>query len=307
METLWIPYPRFSTKEMADLFSYLYTVRYVDEPGDATNGMLLFSQKGCIRCHAAAGEGGKLGPDLAELDPVLTPLFWAQAMWNHAPIMETHMREMNIAWPRFKGEEMNNLLAYIRKLQGGPLRRFDLLPADPGRGATLFRKHCIACHAIDGVGGTVAPDLGSVGQLASTLTQVAGQMWNHSPEMWAEMTAKDIERPAFEGQEMADLIAFLYSVRYFELAGSPAVGQELFVERECSRCHGLEGEGAEFGPGVRRHRHILTQVTLANALWSHGPAMYKRSQELGLDWPSLQESDVGHLLVFLNSTAQERR
>lgn len=308
MEAKKLAYPRFGTREMADLFAYLYTARYADEPGNVTRGMLLFSQKGCVRCHAIDGEGGKLGPDLKELGPVVTPIFWAQAMWNHAPAMQTYMRQLEMGWPHFKGEEMNDLLAYIRLRRAGPHREFDVLPADPRRGWALFRKKaCIACHAVRGEGGTGAPDLGAGRPLPPTLTQVAAMMWNHSPEMWAAMQAKGIERPSFEGQEMADLIAFLYSVRYFELAGSPLVGQELFTERACGRCHGVEGQGGEFGPRLRGQRRLLTSVTLAEALWAHGPRMYKRAQELGLGWPILKESDLGHLLAFLNSPPEESR
>lgn len=308
MQAERIAYPSFSTREMADLFAYLYTARYVDEPADPTVGRLLFSQKSCIRCHAIAGEGGTLGPDLRALRPVDTPIFWAQAMWNHAPAMETHMRQMKIAWPHFDNNEMSDLLAYVREERAGPRKEFELLPADPARGWALFqKKNCIACHAIGGEGGTTAPDLGSGRPLPPTLTQVAGRMWNHSPEMWAAMKAKGIERPTFEGQEMADLIAFLYSVRYFELAGSPLVGKELFSQRKCARCHGDDARGGEIGPALRGQRKFLTQVTLAKALWSHGPRMYKRSQELGLGWPTLQETDLGHLLAFLNSPPPEAR
>lgn len=308
MEAAQMPYPRFDTREMADLFAFLYTARYADEPGDITRGMLLFSQKGCVRCHSIGGEGGKLGPDLKDVGPVVTPIFWAQAMWNHAPAMEAHMQQLEMRWPRFEGPEMNDLLAYIRQRRGGPQREFDLLPADPQRGWSLFRKKaCIACHAVRGEGGAAGPDLGAGRPLPPTLTQVAATMWNHSPEMWAAMRTRGIERPSFEGQEMADLIAFLYSVRYFDLAGSPLVGQELFAERACGRCHGRDARGGEFGPALRGRGRPLTSVTLAEALWSHGPRMYEKAKELGLGWPALKESDLGHLLAFLNSPPEESR
>jgi mono/diheme cytochrome c family protein len=229
-------------------------------------------------------------------------------MWNHASAMEIHMRQLSIPWPRFDGEEMNDLLAYVRGERGGPQREFELLPADPRRGWNLFQnKGCISCHAVRGQGGTSGPALGSGRPLPHTLTQVAGQMWNHSPEMLAAMKAKGIERPTFEGREMADLIAFLYSLRYFELGGSPLIGRQLFSERKCSRCHGAEAQGGEFGPSLRKRQKVLTPLNLAEALWSHGPRMYRRSQEVGLGWPRLKESDLEHLLAFLNTPPEEQR
>ena len=297
-------FPQFTAEEMANLFAYLYVTCYDDESGDRTRGELLFKQKGCIRCHSIGViQGGSVGPNLRDLGPVVTPIFWTQTMWNHAPAMESHMRELNIAWPIFEGEQMNDLLAFVRYVRGGPELESDLLPADPHRGWVLFReKGCIACHAIRGEGGTVGPDLGSDRPLPRTLTQMAGRMWNHSPQMYAAMKAKGIQRPTFEGKEMADLIAFLYSVRYFELGGSPIVGQQLFEERKCSQCHGRDAGGGQIGPNLRKAGQVYTPVNFALALWSHGPTMYAKAEGLGLGWPTLNEGDLSHLLAFLNSS-----
>lgn len=297
-----VAYPQFTPEDMADLFAYLYVTCYDDESGDTARGMALFTQKSCIRCHSVGGTGGHIGPDLRDIGPVATPIFWAQTMWNHAPAMETHMRELNIPWPQFQGEEMNDLLAYVRQARGGSEMESELLPANPNRGWDLFRKkRCVACHAIRGSGGKVGPDLGSGTPLPRSLTQMAGRMWNHSPQMWAAMNAKGIERPTFAGQEMADIIAFLYSARYSELGGSPVIGQELFSERKCSQCHGTDARGGKIGPSLRTGERFLTPVSLAVALWSHGPRMYAKAQELGLGWPYLNEGDLSNLLAFLNS------
>ena len=303
-----VAYPDFSAEEMANLFAYLYVTCYDDESGNAAHGEILFAQKGCIRCHTVGDTGGTSGPNLRDLGPVGTPLFWTQAMWNHAPEMQARMRDLGISWPKFEGEEMNDLLAYVRQEHGGPEQEALLLPASPRRGWSLFRrKGCVSCHAIRGEGGTVGPDLGAGSPLPRTLTQMAARMWNHSPEMWAAMKDKGIERPAFAGQEMADLIAFLYNARYFDLGGSAAVGEELFGERKCSQCHGADALGGKAGPQLRNRNRFLTPVTLALALWSHGPRMYAKAQELGLGWPALNEGDLSHLLAFLNSTPPARR
>jgi mono/diheme cytochrome c family protein len=303
-----VPFPQFSAEEMANLFAYLYVTCYDDESGNVTHGELLFTQKSCIRCHSIGGVGGHVGPDLRDMGPVATPIFWAQTMWNHAPAMETHMKALNIAWPQFEGEEMSDLLAYVRQARGGSEMESELLPASPSRGWDLFRnKGCINCHAIRGSGGSIGPDLGSGRPLPRNLTQMAGRMWNHSPQMFAAMQSKGIERPTFAGKEMADIISFLYSVRYSDLGGSAVIGRDLFTQRKCSQCHGADARGGEVGPNLRKGDKLRTPVTLALSLWSHGPHMYDKAQELGLGWPTLNEGDLNHLLAFLNSppTAQQ--
>src|SRR5574341_56090 len=117
-----VRYPQLSYEEIAHLFAYLYTARYVDEPGDVFKGEQLFADKGCVRCHAIHGQGGTLGPDLSSVSDKETPIAWTQAMWNHAPVMQGEAARLGVVWPKFEGSEMNNLLAYTRSVCGGPRR-----------------------------------------------------------------------------------------------------------------------------------------------------------------------------------------
>ena len=297
-----IAYPDLDNEEVANLFAFLYTARYVDEPGDARRGERLFSTKGCARCHAARGVGGAVGPDLAAVVGIDTPIVWTQAMWNHAPPMEARMQQLGVAWPQFEGREMNDLLAYVREVCPGPRREAGLLPASPERGWKVFQsKSCIGCHSVEGKGGRIGPELGPGRQLPLSIVQFAGLMWKHSPEVWRAPEARNAPRPTFDERQIADLVAFLSSLRYFEPAGSPQVGETLFVERGCSGCHGPRAEGARLGPPLRGRGRSFTAVTLATVLWRHGPKMYRRTQELKVPWPTLVESDVGNLVSFLNT------
>ena len=153
----------------------------------------------------------------------------------------------------------------------------------------------------------MGPELGPNHQLPLTVVQFSGLMWNHSPEMWKAHEEQSIPRPTFEGREIADLVAFLSSLHYFEPLGSPHMGQTIFAERGCDQCHGAHGEGAKTGPALRGRGQPATAITLATALWQHGPKMYQRTQRLGRPWPVLQEGDVGDIVAFLNSplTAKE--
>lgn len=297
-----VPYPDLRNEEMAHLFAFLYTAPYMDEEGDQLNGQSLFRKKGCIRCHSVRGSGGGAGPDLATVKAVSTPVCWTQAMWNHAPAMEKAARQMGVAWPAFENREMNDLLAYVRANSGLPRQKSEVLPADPGRGWQVFRsKSCLACHAVKGKGGHVGPELGPGRQLPLTVLQFGALMWNHSPEMSRAPEAKAPARPTFEGREIADLVAFLASLRNFEPAGSPYVGHTIFSELGCGRCHGAAAEGGSSGPALRGRGQPTTSVTLATAMWRHGPKMNQRARQMGRPWPGLPEDDVADIVAFLNS------
>jgi cytochrome c551/c552 len=114
MEARNIPFPHFNGSEMADLIAYLYFLGFVGEPGDATRGEGIFSDKGCARCHA--------GPDpvamgLSESTVTKDPIALSAAMWNHAPEMHRFMAEKAMSWPKFDSGEMGDLAAYLRKVE----------------------------------------------------------------------------------------------------------------------------------------------------------------------------------------------
>ena len=300
MRDAQLGFPRISEQDMLDVLSYLYVVRYLDVPGDPEKGGALFSSKGCLQCHSLDGSSGGTGPDLSQLEAE-TPILWAQRMWNHGYGMEARMEKMNVAWPTFRDQEMLDLLAFLQKKSSGRRQEASLLPATPSRGKALFRnKGCSSCHAVDGEGGQGGPDLGPRHEASPSIVQFAGLMWNHSPKMFAQMEKKGISRPQFAEREMADLIAYLYLVRYLEPVGRVDLGAEVFHEKHCSNCHGADGHGGRGGPSLaRRQSYFASQF--AYTVWSHGPQMYRRMRENNIAWPSLDEKELVDLVAFLNS------
>ncbi len=302
MGTEKIRYPDLHNEDMAHLFAFLYTARYVDERGDIANGQRLFVNKGCARCHTVGGGTPGIGPDLSSVEGVDTPIRWTVAMWNHLPTMETRFQELHLPWPHFAGREMNDLLAYIRSQSGGQRHETELFPANPEHGKKVFQsKSCIVCHAVQGKGGHTGPDLASDSRPPLTLVQFAGLMWNHSPETWRTEAGRSLARPVFEPQEVADLVAYFASLRYFEPSGSASAGRALFSDRGCDYCHGADAQGTHQGPALRGRSVPVTTVSLAASLWRHGPKMYQRTRTVGRPWPTLGEDDIGNVVAFLNS------
>ena len=117
-----IEVPALSTEEMSDLISYLYFFQFIDRPGDARRGLVVYKEKRCGTCHAIRGVGEKVGPDLATGEKLDTSLEVITGMWNHAATMEEAMLGANVAWPVLKGGEMADLIAYLLQARGGAPR-----------------------------------------------------------------------------------------------------------------------------------------------------------------------------------------
>jgi mono/diheme cytochrome c family protein len=114
MRTRGVELPRFEGSEMANLIAFLYYLRFYETEGDVQIGERLYVQKGCAACHAP--DQASVAPALSESEAVLSPLGLAAAMWEHAPSMFDLVEEEDREWPRFEGDEMRDLSAYLRAL-----------------------------------------------------------------------------------------------------------------------------------------------------------------------------------------------
>ena len=297
--------PSFTDSEMSNVFAFLYSIRSLDEPGDAEKGRQLFSEKRCAECHRTGSRGGGKAPDLSEWGSYRNPVSWLQAMWNHAPAMQAQMQARGYSWPKLQGSDVADLIAYVRTQVTNQRKHFYLRPADPKMGRVLFRqKGCANCHGLRTAGRTTAPDLGTR-SLPRTLGQFAAQMWNHSPAMWASMKSQQIPRPQFSNKEMADLVAYLFSERYFEASGNPVQGKRVFNMKGCAACHAAGGKSS--APDLSGWRGRVSPVGLATAMWNHGPVMLGRMREQQMPWPVFRPGEMVDLMEYLNRSLPEKR
>ncbi len=296
--------PTISTEEMADLAAFLYFLNYFDQPGDPAKGEWLFSQKGCIKCHAVGGQGGHVGPALDSYKRFASPLFLARSMWTHNATMARKMAENDIPRPEFTDAELANIFAYIHEVSTEPsTERIYMVPGSPARGEKVFSdKGCVRCHAIRGAGGAIGPDLGHE-ELHRSVTEIAGLMWNHQPGMWAKMQELGIPLPKFSDQELSDLIAYLFFLQYFDPPGDVVKGQGLYMEKGCILCH-YAPRGAEklLAPDLSRSPALSSPLALSSAMWNHAPVMEAQIRERGLPWPRFREGEVRDLVEYLRST-----
>ena len=297
--------PQLDQEEMAHVLAFLYQAATADRPGDARAGRLVFTIKGCVQCHAVRGEGGHSAPELSGVAAAGDSVAWVRAMWNHAQRMIGPITRKLGEWPEFQGEEMSHLIAYVS--EGGkpapPEARIEsVLRGSAERGWKVFQAKCIQCHAVSGNGGRVGPELGPDHDLPHSTARFAAVLRNHAPAMLARVRQESMTMPTLEGDEIKDVQTFLISLQYFEPHGSALLGQRVFVERGCARCHGRQAEGTTQGPRLKPDPNAFTPVSLASALWNHGPGMWARAQRLGVAWPMLEGGDIGDLTSFLNDS-----
>jgi mono/diheme cytochrome c family protein len=289
--------PELTPRDTADLMAFLFAAGYLEEAGQPQRGQGVLARKGCRKCHAIGELEQKIGPDLTRWSASVNPILWSQLLWNHAPEMEKAMEAEGMEWPYLSPDDVVDVLAFLRSVGTGS-REVAPLPGQPWTGRVLFREHCQQCHRAEGEGGEVGPDL-SASSDPRTLTGLAASLWNHAPAMGERMQELGLGRPTFSQEEMADLITYLFAIRYFETPGDSKAGEKVY-SRNCGRCHGPSGEGDK-GPDLRSLGARSSATFMASTLWNHGPRMYQEMREQGLEWPRLQANEMRDLIEYLRS------
>jgi len=300
--------PRLTPAEASMLVAFLFTAQYLDDSGDPKRGEALFTAKSCATCHQVGGRGhGLVGPPLDSMKRANSPVLVAAAMWNHAPQMNEAFKQTGLAWPKFEDRELLDLIAYIVATAAPTTADTQqVIPGAPDHGRVLFTdKKCATCHAVGGKGPHVGPDLGRAGHHVS-LTSFAAQMWNHVPAMMAKMKERNITPPTLSGQDMADVLAYLYVSRYFESTPNARRGAELLREKGCLGCHSVAGKGGSVGGDFARSGVVGSPSAVLAAMWNHSWFMEAQAAQRGVAWPELQGSDLGDIAAYLGTLSRTK-
>ncbi|MBI3007371.1 MAG: c-type cytochrome [candidate division NC10 bacterium] len=267
---------------------------------DPLAGSRVFGAKGCVKCHAVNGVGGKVGPDLGRILHPRSFYDLAAATWNHLPRMAERMRQLGIPRPHLDPREAGDLIAFLFTLN-----YFDP-PGSVEAGRWLFtEKKCVVCHQVAGTGGVVGPSLDFLRQYGSPIF-VAAAMWNHGPAMTEAMRARKIERPTFRESELLDLIAYLKSASpapaegpLYVLPGRADEGRRLFVENRCIACHSAGGQGGRAGPDLAERGVHRSLTAFAAAMWNKAPAMIEAMKARGITVPQLRAEEMADIVAYL--------
>jgi mono/diheme cytochrome c family protein len=131
-------------------------------------------------------------------------------------------------------------------------------------------------------------------------------MWNHAPAMTAKMREMKIDAPQLSGQQMADIVAYLFTSRYFERAGSARRGESLVRSKGCLGCHAVAGKGATVGGDFARSTLVGSPDSLVAGMWNHGAAMEAQAGKRQVAWPELKGAELRDIAAYLATLSRTR-
>ncbi|HET7343091.1 MAG TPA: c-type cytochrome [Methylomirabilota bacterium] len=296
--------PPLTAAEAGDIVAYLYTLSYFDPPGRPAVGQRLFTEKRCVACHSVGGAGGTVGPPLGGMKTYASPIALAASLWNHGPQMAEAMAARKIERPTFNGTELLDLIAYLNAASPKPARgQLYVLPGRSLEGHRLFAdKGCALCHVRRDkdrdAGGP--PDLTEL-EASRSLVDFAAAMWNKAPLMMPAMQSRLGAVPRLAPDEMSDIVAYLYSVRYFKQAGDPRRGVILAVNKGCLDCHALYGERGKPASDLTAAAGLDSPPAVLAALWKHSLIDDPRPLRDRRPWPTFRADEMADLVAYLRS------
>jgi cytochrome c len=157
---------------------------------------------------------------------------------------------------------------------------------------------------VNGVGGKIATDLGRVAK-PRTFYDLASAMWNHMPEMAAQMRKLNKPPPQLSSRETGDLIAFLATINYFDPGGDAKAGKKIFADKQCVVCHQIERVGGVFGPSLDSVVQF-GPIFFAATMWNHGPSMAEAMQARGVKRPNFSGSELRDLIAYVKFVSRGR-
>ena len=161
-------------------------------------GRHLYQELRCVYCHSIHGRGGLAAPDLATVGARRDRNWLIQHFQSpRTATPGSIMPKLNLL-----PNEIEALTAYMQTLGGeGPFT-----PHAP----VLFNDNCLSCHALDGEGGEIGPDLSTI------LTyRDKGHLYRYIED--PKSLNPDSSMPGYKGTltptEIEDLARYLMSVK----------------------------------------------------------------------------------------------
>jgi cytochrome c2 len=286
--------PALRPIDAADLFAYFYSTLYFSPRGSAARGGNLFVEKQCSNCHSEILNTNPRNSILETWMDLKDPSIWAERMWNHATEMESAMSNRGLRWPKLSDQDVVDLVTFLSTRAGTQPETYALSIGEPDLGRAVFESSCRACHSLG------ERDKSKVDLLSRTgppsVTGYIATMWNHAPEM----KRRGGSTPKLATGEMPNLIAFLFSQRYFFEPGDTERGKKIYESKSCATCHELR-RSQTGAPDLTKKLEAYSPIILTSAAWGHGSSMKQTMKQQGIDWPEFKGREMADLIAYLNS------
>jgi mono/diheme cytochrome c family protein len=270
----------------ADLFAYFYSARFFEPPGDAGRGKRVL-ERDCARCHGMKTSTDPAIPTVMDWKSVNSPFELVATIWNHLPGMEAAAARKRAALPTLSGQDLVDLLVYVRDLPRVRDTDVKFETTSGAEGPALFQsKGCAGCHK---AGSELAARI-----KGRTLTEIAAAMWNHGPAMRSAGATPS----HFTAEEMRELLSYLWARQFFEATGDKVRGARVFSVKGCAGCHTDPTSGAPRLTGVGRE---FSGAAMVSALWRHGSTMLEAMKKQGKPWPHFNGREMSDLIGYLSS------
>jgi len=116
------------------------------------------------------------------------------------------------------------------------------------------------------------------------------------------MKERGIEPPQLSGQEMADIVAYLYTTHYFDpAAGNSGRGQQLVQTKGCVACHSVGGKGGKAAGDFAKSTVVAAPAPLIAAMWNHSREMEDQAQKAGIKLPTLKGQELADISAYLRT------
>lgn len=251
--------------DAADVLSYFLAAGYFEPIGDPRRGALRFNKLRCGTCHGSS--------DVTRWTVIANPVDLLGAMWQHAAEMKKAMDARSMTWPSLSTDDMRDLLSFIASRTDRSSHKPQSVVGRADRGLQLFQdRECAMCHqgvlSLDG------------NPFEHSLTELAASIWNHAPMLTRNLVPMG-------RQDIADLLAYLWKLRYFEETGNALRGKMVFEGKGCGSCHADAGKWT-----------ALSSAGALRAVWAH----YRPWRESRMTaWPRFLGDEMADLVAYWNS------
>ncbi len=208
-------------------------------------GRALIADRNCVACHELPGyDAAEVRAPRLDGLPLKVSARWLRG-WLKQP--RAYLPRSRMGDFRLSDRDVEALTAFLLEQPREPaLEPADWTKANVENGGEIFRRsRCVTCHAVNGRGGTLGPDLTHVGYKVSREWLYS---WIRDPHRLQPKTL--MPRFRFSDAEVRDLAAYLASElsdppRQLDASDAPpnpalaAEGRRVFEKRGCYSCHDL--------------------------------------------------------------------